>query len=388
MQNSLTREQKFHRDLTADTLRGTAILMVIVLHAFVMTIGLLNSTPLIEIVNRLASGVQIFFVVSGYVITESMDRTTTRGEGGGSFIIRRAAKLFPLYIIFLNLNIIFFVFWNEFSPNPIFYRNSVTAENLSWSGYAIHLAMLQGIFPNLINTYVDGAWSIVCEAYFYILVPIFLYRLTRTIAGAIWALLATLVLAIGFSFFAKAYLSGLGYYSYYAFPAQLPCFLLGVVCYRLREQFRVALPLDVQAATACVVLVLFAGFARIETAPLGGHIAIAILAALALFSIRITICKSVLGLVQRIGRMSYALFLSHILILKIAYSTVFANGFQGSPGLAFIINLSLALFAAGALSYAIFDPLDRYCVNLTNRILDKRRAMHNEITPVDFQRQH
>lgn len=360
-----------HRDLTADTLRGIAILMVLVLHGIVMTTGLEGYPRLGELANRLGSGVQLFFVISGFVITASMDRALHYGDGISGFLLRRAAKLLPLYVLFIHLHIAFFLLWSRIEPDPTFYRNSVTSDNLNWSNYLAHILFLQGFLSSYMNTLLDGGWSIVCEVYFYILMPFALYRITKNVKSAIWTLGGGLVLSMGFSMlFGKQ----LGTFGYYAFPVQLPCFIMGIVCYRAREHVVPALSPQVQIAIAGLMTLLFLGFTRLEGAPLGGHVVMSLFFAVALFLLRVRSGAGLAGVMQWIGRQSYALFLIHILVLKIAYSTVLAYGLPGGFWTGLAINLALSLIGSLFLSWAIFDRIDRYFVLAMAKLLRRRRA--------------
>lgn len=375
MPNSATRPTlaATHRDLTVDTLRGIAILMVLVLHGIAMTIGMERHPRLFEAADRLGSGVQLFFVLSGFVIIAAMDRAEEFGDGKSGFLLRRAAKLMPLYLLFLHFNIAFFLWWSSVTPDPHFFRNGLSHADLNIWDYVSHLFLLQGFTPQKVNTYVDGSWSIVCEAYFYTLTPFIVHRVTRTIVGAVWALTASVVIAIVFAIVFGKYLATLGYFGYYAFPAQLPCFMVGVLCYRFRGLIEVWPPKSVQTAIACLLAVLLVGFARLIGAPLGGHVAIALLFAAALLTLRVSNGNGVFGWLQWFGRMSYALFLSHIFILKIAYSTIFMNGYDVPLLPMLAINLTLSIVVSAVLCWAVFDRIDRYFVLAMSRWLSKRR---------------
>jgi peptidoglycan/LPS O-acetylase OafA/YrhL len=360
-----------HRDLTVDTLRGVAILMVLVLHGIVMTMGLQDYPRLAELANRLGSGVQLFFVISGFVITASMDRALRYGDGVSGFLLRRIAKLFPLYIAFVHLHIAFFILWNAAEPEPFFFRNFVTYDNLTWSNYLIHVVFLQGFTPNYMNTIVDGGWSIVCEAYFYLLMPFVIHKVTKTISRAIWTLAGCLVISVMFSTLLG---KQLGAFGYYAFPVQLPCFIMGIVCYRVREHVVPTLSPQVQLAVASLMILLFFGFTRLESAPLGGHVVMSLFFAAALFLLRVRGGAGLPGMIQWIGQQSYALFLIHILVLKIAYSTILAYGVPGGFWTSLAINLALSVLASLFLSWAVFDRIDRYFVRAMAKLLRRRRA--------------
>ena len=347
--------------------------MVLVLHGIVMTRGVEQYPRLLEAVNRLGSGVQLFFVLSGYVIVAAMDRAENSREGKFGFLLRRAAKLLPLYLIFLHLNVAFFVWWSGVTPRAEFFRNSLVAADLNIPEYLANLVLLQGLSPQKVNIYIDGSWSIACEAYFYILMPFLMHRLTKTISGAIWMMTASVGLAILFAILFGKYLASMGYFGYYAFPAQLPCFMTGVLCYRLRSVVILPTSRSIQTAVICLLVMMFIGFVRLIGAPLGGHVAIALLFGVALLTLCMSNSEGIFGLMQWLGRMSYALFLSHIFILKVAYSTFFMNGHDLPLLPSLIINLTLSIAVSAFLCWILFDPIDRYFVTAASRWLSKRR---------------
>ncbi|MBP0575775.1 acyltransferase family protein, partial [Mycobacterium tuberculosis] len=53
------------------------------------------ATWLVPSVNRLAVGVDIFFVISGFVMAAAVDRP--HPPRWSAFLIRRAARIYPLY---------------------------------------------------------------------------------------------------------------------------------------------------------------------------------------------------------------------------------------------------------------------------------------------------
>lgn len=344
--------------------------MVLVLHGAAMTEGLEKHPWLVDLTNRLGAGVQLFFVLSGFVITAAMDRAASFGDGSSGFLLRRLAKLGPLYLIFLHLNIAFFWLWSAHDPDPHFFRNSVTGDNLNVENYGLHLLFLQGLSPAYINTLLDGGWSIVCEVYFYALAPFVFHPLCRSLRRAIWALAVSILVAIGFT---MAVGKHMGAFGYYAFPVQLPCFVMGILVYRARERFTIDLPSELQAPIAVTIALFVFGFLRTNVSPLGGHVMIAILFALALLVLRVHTGRGLLGALQAIGRQSYALFLVHLFLLKIAYTTVFANGFYPGLWLALCLNLAISVLGALALSWLIFDRIDRFFVTAMARYLSSRR---------------
>ncbi len=89
-------------------LRGLAALLVVVLHATQLTGAFGHHPELLRLAtNGIAGigyfGVDIFFVLSGVVISILLTRNAERPEAPGGFLLRRAAKLLPTFWVTLGL---------------------------------------------------------------------------------------------------------------------------------------------------------------------------------------------------------------------------------------------------------------------------------------------
>jgi peptidoglycan/LPS O-acetylase OafA/YrhL len=86
-----------------DALRGIAILMVLLVHCFWIT----PSSPAWVLAHRLQPGlllgVDLFFVLSGYLITGILLRTRAEPHYFGSFYLRRILRILPAYYLVLAL---------------------------------------------------------------------------------------------------------------------------------------------------------------------------------------------------------------------------------------------------------------------------------------------
>lgn len=97
-------------------------------------------------------GVDLFFMISGFVILMSAGR-----GGGGAFVLSRVVRLYPAYWCCALLSFSFLAYWH---------RGSATAP--SWSDLLINLSMLQSVFG---VAHIDGVyWTLVVELHFYALV--------------------------------------------------------------------------------------------------------------------------------------------------------------------------------------------------------------------------
>lgn len=115
------RSRSFH---ILDILRGLAAISVITLHypqAF---------APFVAIGAYLA--VDLFFVMSGFVLARAYDVRLKDGMGGGAFITARLIRLYPFYLLALALGIVELAYY---------YRNDHLAAEIMLSGI-FNVAML------------------------------------------------------------------------------------------------------------------------------------------------------------------------------------------------------------------------------------------------------
>jgi peptidoglycan/LPS O-acetylase OafA/YrhL len=147
-------------------LRGVAIAMVLLQHLSLLPS--LGSNLKLPINMPFYSGVELFFVISGFVVTRSI---LFGGGGAGDFLLRRALRLYPAIFVFLLLSfgINSWNGWlkvsNSFAPTLIaapgeFWRQATAIV----SGVLINYSVL----TDRPAIYLNGAmWSLSVEFQFY-----------------------------------------------------------------------------------------------------------------------------------------------------------------------------------------------------------------------------
>ena len=92
---------------TIDGLRGIAILCVVFHHSIISTptTGLRSLDPIIDrvLIQVMPISVDLFFVISGFLITSILDRTRDADHPIRTFYARRALRIIPLFYAFLLL---------------------------------------------------------------------------------------------------------------------------------------------------------------------------------------------------------------------------------------------------------------------------------------------
>ena len=88
-----------------DGVRGIAILMVVLFHLFYGAEWLRIVLPksIVQCSSIGQTGVDLFFVLSGFLITTILLRTRTKDSYFRNFFARRSLRIFPLYYLFLSV---------------------------------------------------------------------------------------------------------------------------------------------------------------------------------------------------------------------------------------------------------------------------------------------
>lgn len=135
-----------------DGLRGLAVLLVFLHHAL--------QVPLAW------NGVDLFFILSGYLITGILLRDSERMGFGtmlGSFYLRRAERILPPYVIAVGLIVwLFPVDWHHLWPYYTFFLQNVP--------YGFQFGGFTPLVP---------LWSLAVEQHFYLVWPLLVFFLPR-----------------------------------------------------------------------------------------------------------------------------------------------------------------------------------------------------------------
>ena len=161
-----------------DGIRGLAVLMVMLCH---FTATGLPDTPTGKITLRIFdagwSGVDLFFVLSGFLITGILYDAKGQSRFFRNFYARRFLRIFPLYYGFLIL-----FFWVIPVIHPFTPRMEVMAARQGWLwGYSSNLLMAWEGHWRFIVDWMDLAhfWTLAIEEQFYLLWPLIVFLLSR-----------------------------------------------------------------------------------------------------------------------------------------------------------------------------------------------------------------
>ena len=162
---NLIRADRGHadRNFGLDLVRAIAIILVVLCHGRFFLLGFdpfRAEIPAIALFkNGGFFGVELFFVLSGFLIGGILIRTWDKNDGlnfklVGQFWIRRWFRTIPNYMLFLLLNATLFQWM--FFEKQFSWRYLVFAQNLAWE------------HPDLMPL----AWSLSVEEWFYVTLPL------------------------------------------------------------------------------------------------------------------------------------------------------------------------------------------------------------------------
>jgi peptidoglycan/LPS O-acetylase OafA/YrhL len=155
-----------------DGVRGIAILLVLLFHSLLINEDAMPARPIYAIAASGWSGVNLFFVLSGYLITGILlDAPHTR-RGLGNFYARRALRILPLY--YATLLVFFYALPRDAYPSLAWHDE----RQLLYFAYVQNWAIAaRGAWPETPN--LNHLWSLNIEEQFYLVWPLAVFALGR-----------------------------------------------------------------------------------------------------------------------------------------------------------------------------------------------------------------
>jgi len=178
-----------------DTLRGIAVSMVVLFHAFGFSYGLngLSGIPKLFVAATMPGwlGVNLFFVLSGFLITGILLDSESRPDYYSRFYLRRALRILPLYYAVLILLL-------------LFVRTGMVSRTVSWAFLglsAIYLSNITTLFG--VPMQYGVLWSLAVEEHFYLFWPAVVrtFSRRRVLTGAFAVVMMSLLLRIAYCLF-------------------------------------------------------------------------------------------------------------------------------------------------------------------------------------------
>jgi peptidoglycan/LPS O-acetylase OafA/YrhL len=343
-----------------DGLRGIAVLLVVAFHYFPR--GVVG--PLSGVASAGWMGVDLFFVLSGYLITTILYEQRGRDHYFRNFYMRRVLRLFPLYyslfLLALMVTPLLHIHWRPAHLAMMFYGSNLV---LPFDGSMRWL----GPF-NLFHT-----WSLAVEEQFYLLWPWLVgsqmskSTLRRVcLAGVVGAPLLRLAMLHG---------SVQPWLIYQSLPTRIDSLLAGSLLALIPlPSLRAARVLFVAAVAVLGVVIWKAHSSYFLTRPMQGlgYSALAGLSvALLMMSLyRRTIVQRVCswGVLRFYGRYSYGLYLLHYWFSKMFRSwQEWIMQHSVVPAVGAFLSFSLILLCSTLMAVASYRWLERPFLRLKER---------------------
>lgn len=175
--------------ITVDALRGFAALSVCLFHLGGASLPKLSSSATIALTSWGWTGVEVFFVISGFIIPYVLLRTNYKLRDGPLFLARRVVRIWPPSAIAITLTIGMY----------LVAQNVGTGRATDWSDLSLGrvLANFAYAVPFTNHSWLNGVlWTLSVEFQFYLVLALILPLLTKGPGWLLVALLASSVSAL------------------------------------------------------------------------------------------------------------------------------------------------------------------------------------------------
>lgn len=297
-----------------ENLRGVAILFVLITHSF-----FIEQLNVFRDFFDFSRGVDLFFILSGFLMGTTyisrIDLDKFCITEAYNFYIKRISRLAPAVIFWSVLTLIL-------SPFFIYDENIFKNEKMALSHFSSNILFI----GNLYNAHYENAlgywWSIGVEFQFYIILPILVY-----VAGkSIYKIFLTIIIVLSLPYIWNIDNSWMFRFN---------CLFIGIILWRITTtSFYDELSLKINSIRYVTILIISAFFifcllisskSLSEYSPALSTISGVVFGTILLvfYALRDDIFGRVVGAVfQYLGKISFSLYLSHILVFIISVDVV------------------------------------------------------------------
>lgn len=297
-----------HNERPMEGLRGFAVFLVFLVHFVTLTKPWVSSSPgfllFTDSLHTIGNaGVDLFFVLSGYLIYGSL---LSRRQQFLRFMSRRIKRIYPAFAaVFAAYVVLSFVFPAE---------NKIPSPATDGAIYLVeNFLLLPGLFP--IEPMITVAWSLSYEMFYYLAIPLIILILRLHDRSAIWRT----------TFFLSIALLTVIYCALNGGHLRLIMFISGIVLYEAMNSRHVTSP-----PIALGLLALLVGLLS-TLIPINGSVGSALKVSIlfvAFFTLCLVCFRSPSSWLPRtfswtplrwLGNMSYSYYLLHGLALKAGF---------------------------------------------------------------------
>lgn len=374
-----------------DGIRGIAILAVIVCHTICcfVNIGGTHANEFqrfIFFVFGLGGfGVDLFFVLSGYLITGILINAREKENYYLNFYARRTLRIFPLYYLYITL-VIFIL------PILIPYMRDQINGNLGL--YYLYLQNFVPFANNTLPEYLFGhLWSLAVEEHFYLIWPLIVYKVNdRKIFLLGLAVIIGAVLFRCYFIFLSGFRPGvIDYYSYRFTFCRADALMLGAILAfvvrnetlsRLMQYHRLT-GLYGSGLTSIVLLIYAFGQGNaliISNKVISsiGYTIFSIFFTFLLFSLLNATRESFVSrffnntVMRFFGKYSYAMYIVHFPLIAFIYANYLEN-FNCKPMTKVLILFVTNIILTSVISWLIYHLIEKHFLSLKRFFVSERR---------------
>lgn len=356
-----------------DGLRGLAILMVLVHHVFLMPGAASRMDQFLEKATRpLWMGVELFFVLSGFLITRILVRTHGHPAYLRNFFAHRALRIIPVYSVSLLVFLVLLplVPWQGCD----IYRQISGGEKLSfWGYYMNYFYPLNHLEP---KGNLGHYWSLCVEQHFYLVWPFALLLFRRHFMVTVIAgILLTTAFRVAWIWYGH-WTQELGYFGSHL---RMDSLLAGALAFGLFERWKEranfnrilgwCLPFMV---VICTALILFVG---VRKTAVGNLIGYPMIAATMVCVLLLALRNGYPDRIHRIlvsrpmitmAKYSYAMYVFHFPIIHIMKATPLGS-LNLMPGVIWpqtALSGTIAIIISFAASWASWHLIEKRAIAL------------------------
>ncbi len=374
-----------------DILRFVAAYMIVILHCFFGWKSYFGNPAFItsrtspELYNKIESsvnnftiGVDIFFIISGFLITYLLLAEYDRNGKVDvlKFYIRRAFRIWPLYFFMILLAPLLTYFFFEQSP-----------------GYLYHF-LFAGNF-DIINqgtksVATDHLWSICIEEHFYLVCPLLIaFVPVKKLPSA---LLTIIFISILFRAYAATHIENYGDVLYLHTLSRIDVLalgsLFGYLYYQKKLEFNHSLPIRLIIYSIFILIFINVDYnecGTFFTATMKKYVFVLFIAYWMgnfLFNSDAVFAVNKFNILHLFGKVTYGIYMFNPLIVYLFLELYKKYSFQNFPVFLLLVHLALALITA--LSYRFFElPFlqlkEKYAIIKTNEKIETSEVLAENI---------
>ena len=344
-----------------DGVRGVAILLVVSFHYF----------GFIKIFSLGWIGVDLFFVLSGYLITSRLYATKKEKKYFSKFYINRALRILPVYYLTLIFFYAGFNFLLSSKNLPYF-----SFYNRNWWSFVLFFENWTFINELPANRHLLHFWSLAVEEQFYLIWPLFLYIFLckKNFYTIIFLILAAIITVRCFIYF--QYPKYEDYLRYFCNTfCRMDGFIIGGYLFLIQQKTNLK---RIQFYLLIPFIIIVIGVCFTNTTQSNPFISTVGYTILALFFAGIINFITInptsflsrffqAGWLKYLGRISYGLYIYHWLILLVLQSTLTPRLnilLHGKEDINNWITLIISLIASLAISIISYTYFESYFLKL------------------------